>query len=214
MTQRHLLRQSLHQLSVWLPALLMVLFALGTWWLVRNTPKLPDASAERPVSSAPDYFMRDFSVRVFDPDGRLKSELIGVEGHHFPATDTLEVQNPRMRSIDETGRLTTATARRGESNGDGSEIKLYGDAHVVREPHQRSRGEIDPRMEFRGEFLHAFVDEDRVSSDQPVELWRGPNRFTGDTLEYDNRTGVGHLQGRVRGVLQPASTRPSKTQRR
>ena len=64
MTQRHLLRQSLHQLSVWLPALLMVLFALGTWWLVRNTPKLPDASAERPVSSAPDYFMRDFSVRV------------------------------------------------------------------------------------------------------------------------------------------------------
>ena len=58
-------------------------------------------------------------------------------------------------------------------------------------------------MEFLGEYLHAFIDEERVSSDQPVELRRGADVFTGDVFSYDDRSGVAELTGRVRGVLQP-----------
>ena len=191
------------QLSSWLPALLMMLFALGTWWLVRSAPELPGQDGERPVLHEPDYHMRQFSVRSFDPTGRLKSELTGVEGHHYPDTDTLEVQAPHMRSYDEQGLPTVATARRAVSNGDGSEVQLYGDARVVREAAAKPGGGALPRMEFRGEYLHAFTQDERVSSDQPVELLRGPDRFTGDVFDYDDKTGVANLRGRVRGVLQP-----------
>lgn len=203
MNRTHWWRVGLNQLSAWLPALLMMLFALGTWWLVRSAPKIPTTDGTRPVSPEPDYFMRQFTVRSFDATGRLVSELTGVEGHHYPATDSLEVTSPRMRSYDKDNRPTIGTARRGVSNGDGSEIKLYGDAVVVREPVTRPGGGTLPRMEFRGEFLHAFVDEDRVLSDQPVELLRGNDRFTGDYFDYDDRTGVANLKGRVRGVIQP-----------
>ena len=201
--RRRWLRYGRDQFSAWLPALLMVLFALGTWWLVRSAPRIVDPACDARVSKEPDYFMRDFSVRTFEPDGRLKSELTGVEGHHFPADDTLEVIQPRMRSYDAQGHPTVATARRSISNADASEIKLYGDARVVREPVTRPGGEATPRLEFRGEFLHAFVDEERVSSDRPVELRRGNDVFTGDVFDYSDKSGVANLQGRVRGVLLP-----------
>ena len=204
MTESRLARIGRDQLSTWLPALMMMLFALGTWWLVRSAPKFPTDGAAAVVSKEPDYFMNQFRVRDFDATGRLTSDLTGVEGHHFPATDTLEVKDPHMRSVDDDGRVTVATALRGVSNGDGSEIQLFGNAVIVREATKRPDGTAVPRMEFRGEYLHAFVNEDRVSSDKPVELLRGADRFVGDQLDYDNRTGVAVLKGRVRGVLQPA----------
>ena len=92
-----------------------------------------------------------------------------------------------------------ATARRGVSNGDGSEIRLYGDAQVRREPTPRAEGGSTPQLEIRGEFLHAFTEEERVSSDQPVELWRGADRFTADSMDFDNAQQVLQLSGRVRG---------------
>ena len=46
-------------------------------------------------------------------------------------------------------------------------------------------------MEFRGEFLHAFVNTERVRSHQPVVLIRGNDRFTADSLDYDNLDRVG-----------------------
>ena len=204
MSESRLARIGRDQLSTWLPALMMMLFALGTWWLVRSAPKFPTDGAAAVVSKEPDYFMNQFRVRDFDATGLLTSDLTGVEGHHFPATDTLEVKDPHMRSVDDDGRVTVATALRGVSNGDGSEIQLFGNAVIVREATKRPDGTAVPRMEFRGEYLHAFVNEDRVSSDKPVELLRGADRFVGDQFDYDNRTGVAVLKGRVRGVLQPA----------
>ena len=204
MSESRLARIGRDQLTTWLPALMMMLFALGTWWLVRSAPKFPTDGAAAVVSKEPDYFMNQFRVRDFDATGRLASDLTGVEGHHFPATDTLEVKDPHMRSVDDDGRVTVATALRGVSNGDGSEIQLFGNAVIVREATKRPDGTAVPRMEFRGEYLHAFVNEDRVSSDKPVELLRGADRFVGDQFDYDNRTGVADLKGRVRGVLQPA----------
>lgn len=192
------------QLSAWLPALLMMLFALGTWWLVRSAPQLANADRDAPVSAQPDYFMRDFSVRTFDADGRLKTEIVGAQGHHFPINDTLEVSQPRMRSYDLEGNPTVATARRALAKGDGSEVELFGDAHIVREPIQRPGSAPTPRLEFLGEYLHSYMNEDRVSSDKPVELRRGNDVFTGDEFAYDQRSGVADLTGRVRGVLRPA----------
>lgn len=203
MSESRLARIGRDQLSTWLPALMMMLFALGTWWLVRSAPKFATDAQPSAVSKEPDYFMQQFRVRSFDATGRLTSDLTGVEGHHFPATDTLEVKDPHMRSIDAQGRVTVGTALRGVSNSDGSEIQLYGNAVVVREPVKLPNGSVQPRLEFRGDYLHAFVDEDRVSSDKPVELLRGTDRFVGDQFDYNDRTGVAELKGRVRGVLQP-----------
>jgi lipopolysaccharide export system protein LptC len=60
-------------------------------------------------------------------------------------------------------------------------------------------------MEYRGEFLHAFLTTEKVKSHKPVELLRGQDRFTADSLDFDNVDQILQLQGRVRGTLVPDS---------
>ena len=206
MTRPHLalIRQGWEQFSLYLPVALMGLLALGTWWLVRNAPAPLVPSVERPVVHQPDYFMKSFSVKSFDATGRLQSEVLGDEARHYPDTDTLEIDRVRMRAISPEGRLTVATADRGLSNADGSEVQLFGNAIVTREPLPAPPGAPQqPRLEFRSEFLHAYTNTERVRSDKPVTLTRGNDRFTADGMDYDNLDQVLQLRGRVRGVLQP-----------
>ena len=136
------LRQGWERFTLYLPIILMGLLALGTWWLVRNAPA-PIAAATAPSNGhQPDYFMKVFSVKSFDATGRMQSEIKGDMGRHFPDTDTLEIDNVRMRSVSPQGVVTLATANRALSNADGSEVQLFGNAVVTRE--------TQPRLEFRG----------------------------------------------------------------
>jgi lipopolysaccharide export system protein LptC len=141
--------------------------------------------------------MRNFAVKNFDAVGILKSEVAGAEARHFPDTDVLEIDAARIRSFKD-GRLTTATANRAYTNGDGSEVQLVGNAVVVREAGKDASGAVFPRLEFRGEFLHTFL-----KSHKPVTLIRDQDQFVADSLQYDNLSRVAVLQGRVKGVLTP-----------
>ena len=190
---------------MYLPVILAAALALGTYWLVRNAPKLFTPTAAAAPVHEPDYFMRGFVVKNFLPNGDLRSELHGTEGRHFPDTDTMEVDKVRLRSVSPEGLVTRATADRGLSNSDGSEIQLFGNAIVIREPTVGPGGKATPQLEFRGDFLHAYVDTERVTSNKPVTLIRGTDKFVGDTLDYDNLSGVANLNGRVRGVLIPSA---------
>lgn len=202
------IRQGWDQFSLYLPVVLMGLLALGTWWLVRNAPAPLLPSIERPQGNQPDYFMKGFSVKSFDATGRLQSEVKGKMGRHYPNTDTMEVDEVRMRSVTPEGRVTLATADRALSNADGSEVQLFGNAIVTREPlPARPGAPAQPRLEFRSDFLHAYTNTERVRSDKPVTLTRGNDRFTADGMDYDNLDQVVQLRGRVRGVLQPGAAK-------
>ena len=200
-----MLRVAWDRLSMYLPILLMGVLALGTYWLVKSTPVFLPAESERPVTHDPDYFMKKFSVKTFDGAGRLKSEVSGADARHYPDTDTLEIDGVRIRSFNAQGRLTTATANRAITNSDGSEVQLYGNALVVREA--VAGKSAAPRMEFRGEFLHAFLNKEVVKSNQPVQLIRGRDKFTADSMDFNNIDQVMLLQGRVKGLLVPGDAK-------
>ncbi|KAB2898043.1 MAG: LPS export ABC transporter periplasmic protein LptC [Burkholderiaceae bacterium] len=201
-----LVRRSWDRVSLYLPVLLMGLLALGTWWLVRNAPVPQTPAAARAPTHEPDYFMKVFSVKTFDGAGRLHSEVQGRMARHYPDNDTLEIDQAHMRSVSPEGRVTVATANRALSNADGSEVQLFGDAVVTRQA-MRIGGRALPRLEFQGEFLHAWTNDERVRSHLPVTLIRGNDRFTADSMEYDNLEQVLQLRGRVRGMLMPAPAR-------
>jgi lipopolysaccharide export system protein LptC len=91
-----------------------------------------------------------------------------------------------------------ATARSALSNGDGSEVQLSGGAHVVREA-----GEKGEALDFRGEFLHYFVNTERVQSHLPVTMKQGRTEITANAFGYDNLARVVDFKGRVRAVFAP-----------
>lgn len=195
------LRDGWERMSIYLPLLLMALLALGTYWLVRNAPTLAQPVAARVVNHEPDYFMRNFSVKTFDANGRLRSDIRGEQAWHYPDTDTLEIQQAHIRSLNELGHVTVSTAKRALSNADGSEVQLFGDAVVVREAVKGADGRMLPRLELRSEFLHAYTNVERVRSHLPVELLRNGDRFTADRMDYDNLDRLLQLDGRVRGSV-------------
>ncbi len=189
---------------LFLPVFLMGLLALGTYWMVRTTPDNPTAPVLMQHPNQPDYLMHSFSVKTFGSGGDLRSEVQGKLARHFPQTGWLDIEEIRIRSYDQNGYVTTASAQRGLTNQDGSEVQLTGDAIVVREGgNASSNGKAQVRTEYRGEFLHAFMDTEQVTSHKPVELRRGNDVFTADQMDFDNVQQVITFQGRVRGTLLP-----------
>ena len=191
------------RLTIYLPVLLMGALALASYWLLRATPSFEEAPAPVPVSGEPDYFMRRFSVKSFDPKGVLRAEVAGEEARHHPDDDRVEIDKARMRNLDPAGVVSTASANRVVTNADNTRFLLRGDAVIVREGGTSAEGAALPRLEFRGEALDVELDPDRVVSSLPVELRRGEDRLVADTLDYSGVDRVARFQGRVRVRLQP-----------
>ncbi len=205
---RHLFATIWDRFLLSLPLALMSVLALGSYWLVRTAAPIAAPPVATLAVHAPDYFMEDFSVKNFDKDGSLHAEVTGAAARHYPDAQWTEVDAIALRAQDAQGRLSLASAQRGLTNEDASEVQLMGKAHVVREAQAlRHEGE-SPRMEFRGEFLHVFAKDERVKSHLPVELRHGADRFTADALDYDNVTQVVQLTGHVRATLVPNRSVP------
>ena len=184
--------------TAYLPVLLMGALALGTWWLVNVSPSPEAERAPMPPRHEPDYTMQRFTVQRFAADGRLRVQIDGAELRHYPDTDTLEIDSPRIRAFGPDGQVTLASAIRALANGDGSEVQLFGSAQVVREA-----ARPQDVLEFRSEFLHAFLGAERVRSHLPVWVRQGGAELRADGLEYDNLARVVELKGRQRATFVP-----------
>jgi len=191
--------------SSYLPVLLMAALALSTWWLVKNTPLPEGERAAAPLRHEPDYAMTQFMVQRFAPDGAMRAQIEGDAMRHYPDTETLEIDNVRIRAIAPDGRVTLANARRAVANADGSEMQLQGGAHVIRQATA-----TDGAIEFRGEFLHAFLDTERVHSPLPVTVLHGGAQISADAMEYDHLDRVLQLKGRVRATFPAGSARAAQ----
>jgi lipopolysaccharide export system protein LptC len=192
--------------TLYLPVLLMGLLAMSTYWLVRSTPLVQTPVGVAQPMHQPDYYMRKFAVKTYDRQGQIKSEVSGGEARHFPDSNTLEIDQVHIRSFSPQGQLTVATARQAITNQDGSEVQLLGNAQVVRGSMPGSDGHPQPSLTFSGEFLHAFMNTERLQSHKPVTLIRGPDHFSADSMSFDNIERVLVLNGRVRGQLVPKPT--------
>ena len=195
----------------YLPLLLMLLLALATWWLVKNSPQPIQAVDARPVSTEPDYTMTQFALERFDAAGRLKVRIEGARLRHYPATDRVEIDDAQIRAYAPDGRVTLATARRALGSGDGSEVQLLGGAEV------RAVDAAGAPLVMRGEFLHAFLLTERVKSHLPVTVEQAGADVRASGLDYDNATRLLDLKGPLRVVLSPrgpgvkAATSPGKS---
>lgn len=198
-----LVREAWDRFLLYLPLACMAVLALGSYWVVRSVPPISAPDAPRQQGHTPDYFMDGFAVKTFDANGRLRSEVIGDKVRHYPDTQWLDIDGIRIRSFDAKGNLTTASADRGLTNEDGSEVQLMGHALVERQTLAQPGEKPAPAMRYRSEFLHAFMNTERLKSHKPVELQRGDDRFTADSMDFDNAEQLLQLDGRVHGTLVP-----------
>jgi lipopolysaccharide export system protein LptC len=197
------LRRLLDALSVYLPLIVLGLAASGSWWLVRSMPSLSSPDDLKPVRQDPDYRLSDFSVKSFNDKGQLTRELTGKTAQHFPVTEDLHIEDIRIFAQNENGGRMNAQAQRGIASDDGAQLILAGQAQALQHP-QSGRSQV----ELLGERLMVLPNEDRVVSDEPVQITRGLDVFTANTMDFSSKTGEYALQGRVRGTLVPKQPKP------
>jgi lipopolysaccharide export system protein LptC len=197
-----LLRNAFDRLALYLPALVMGVFALSSWWLVRSVPDLHSPTSAKAVRKEPDYFLHGFSVKSFDANGRLVRELHGQHARRFPEFDVLDMDTVEIQSINGEGQHVVARAdhvqSRAQSPQQEAQTILTGNANVV-----RINLKDGVRTELRSDRFTAFEKGDRVISDTPVEIRRGPDRFSADRMVLNGESGEYHLDGRVRGMIMP-----------
>ena len=194
-------RRTLDRLTIYLPLFLFAILALGSWWLVRSVPELMPPGLDPQLRQDPDFRLGQFTVKSFDASGRLTREISGQSATHFPATQSLHIEGVRILVENELGTRMTAQAKKGISREPEQQVTLSGDVMAVRQADQQS-----PRVEMRGEALTAWLEEERLVSDQPVRITRGTDVFSAQTMNFDTRSGQYELQGRVRAVLPSRQT--------
>ena len=174
------LRLAIDRFALYLPAVLMAIFALGSWWLVRSLPTFFNEAAPKPVRQEPDYYLKSFSVKSFDSHGRLLRELSGDQAQHYPDTDTLDIRNVQLRGQSLEGQRVIALADRALAKGDGSLITLLGNVQIT-QVSNASKG-LPMSTEMRGQEIKAYLDEERLVSNVPIEIRRGSDVFAAQKM--------------------------------
>jgi|GEM_PF-373465 len=175
-------------LASYVPLLLMAALAGFTWWLIKSTPQLEAPREKVAPRHVPDYRMQGFELERFSSDGRLLARILGRELRHYPDNDTVEIDVPELRAYGEKGELLVAQAKRAVSNGDGSEVQLLGDVKLHRYPNGDPAADAD--LALYGEFLHAFVPEQKMRSHLPARVVGLGGEMQVRSFEYNHLTGL------------------------
>ena len=197
------LRRTLDRLTIYLPLILFGLLALGSWWLVRSMPELLPPGIDRQLRQDPDYQLEKFTVKSFDASGRMTREISGQSATHFPARQELHIQDVRLFAENEVGTRIEAQAQKGVSLEKEQQVNLSGNVVVVRLADMQG-----PRMVMKSQTVTALVDEDRLVSNTPVEIVRGGDVVTAQSMDFDTRNGQYKLQGQVKSTLAPGTRKP------
>lgn len=199
------LRQFWLLLSAWTPVLLLAVAAAFSWWVAQVVMQAEQHPKLNPAQSAlPDYLLHDFSAASYNAQGQLSAVLRGTQMVHLPATDTFSITAPQLRAVNPQGLVTTATALRGLSNKDGSNVQLLGNAVV-----ERSGTANQPPLVVRSDFLNIFPNQQIVQSNRPTVVQQGQTQFSGNSLHFNGVDGTSSMQGRVKAVIVPASPAPA-----
>jgi lipopolysaccharide export system protein LptC len=189
--------------TAFLPVIFMGLLATGTWWLVKNSLQ-PEQTQISPVKKhEPDYEMRNFSVQRHQIEGKTTSHLEGQLLRHYPDTDTLEIDQARIRSTSPDGSTTLAIAHKAVAQSDGKEVELFGNAQVTRTPPNPS----DNPIYFKSNYLRALVQEERITSNQPVTIQHGNTWVQASGIDYTHSNGTIIFSGRTRASFTPPGTK-------
>lgn len=186
-------------------ALLPLIAAAGlagfTWWLVESSPHDGGPSRAAVASSAPDYELRKARVARVDAQGRLSAVLDGQAMRHYTDTDRLQIDQLVLSARDEKGQGLHAVANEGEANRNAEVLTLRGGARVIALPAASDQG-VGLRggpVRFAGEGLRIDMRTRVVSSTEPVRLTQDHSQIEGQSITYNDRTGVAELGGRVHG---------------
>jgi lipopolysaccharide export system protein LptC len=203
-------------LGSYLPLAVMALLAAGTTWLVKISPGPEGPTQALPPRQTPDYTMQGFELQRFNAQGEGEAWIKGLELRHYPATDSIQIDQVHVRARNAAGEWLLAQADRAEGPRDGSQLLLKGNVKMSRHPAGNDPEATTPDLTLEAKALEANLKDKRVRSRDEATA----RTATGTTVQmqgfdYDHAKGLLRIGGPSTTTIAPkaSSTKAAPTRR-
>jgi len=185
------------------PLLLAGLLAGMSYWL-ELASRAPTTTHDGKSRHDPDFIVKNFEVRRFDPQGNLQHTVVADLMRHYPDDDSTVVLEPRLTY--HRNPPTFINAREAQISSKGEHVTLIDGVRIT-----RTGVGNKPDTVLTTNRLEAWPDDEIAKSNAPVTITQGQTNVHGSGLSVDNKTSFYTLDGPVQGVFfraanaQPAS---------
>jgi lipopolysaccharide export system protein LptC len=168
-----------------------VLFAFGSFWLVQLLNRSGDEMQAGLRANEPDYIIERFSAVRMGKDGKPSYIVSGDKLVHRPIDDASDIDQPVVRNMGEGRPPMDIHAARARVDENNTRVTLKDNVRVDRAASGKSEA-----MVMTTQSLTVYPDEDRMETDQPVQVVQGDSRMTAQGMRANNATRQVQLQGR------------------
>lgn len=187
-----------HRWRIGLTLTAAVLFAGGSFWLVQLLNRSGEELKAGLRANEPDYIIEHFSAVRMGKNGKPGYIISGDKLVHRPIDDASEIDQPVLRNMAEGRPPTEVHAVHARVDQNNTRVTLTDKVRVDREPTAKSEALV-----MTTQAMTVYTDEERMETDQPVQIVQGGTTITAQGMRANNATGEVHLQGRGTIVLPP-----------
>jgi lipopolysaccharide export system protein LptC len=195
-------RASANRFQLGLILTVVMLLALGSFWLLDVVRRGMEDNAPAAKRTEPDYYVEQFNFVRLAKSGQARYHVSGERMVHYPQNDSYEIRRPVMKGLSDKRPTTTIVADRAVSNTDLSQVQLFSNVKIDRPAAASSQ-----HLQLTSDYLMVLPDDDVMKTNRPVKLISGANVLTGVGMFANQATGEFRLASQVHGTLPPRAAR-------
>jgi len=182
----------------YLLVLIVVLaIALISRWLL-TTVETPTGRVAPEARHDPDYFLVNFKITVYQPDGKPAYHLDAAHMNHYPDDDTMTMQKLKLDYRDDQNQTWIATANSGVAYENIEVMQLNGDVRI-----QRQVPRPDEAITITTDALRIDFPKKRASTEAEVKITDKNSSITAKGMDVDLAAGHLSLLSQARGRYVP-----------
>ncbi|WP_228894572.1 LPS export ABC transporter periplasmic protein LptC [Pseudoduganella aquatica] len=195
-------KRTAHRWRLSMTLVIGVFVAFGTFWLLQLMNRGEEDMLADKRLNEPDYIIEQFSVVRMAKDGKPSYIVSGDKLVHRPIDDASEIDKPVVRNLSSTHPPMDMKADHARVDENNSRVQLKGNVQIDRAAQDKGQA-----MQMTTQALTVYPDEDRMETNQAVQIVQGGATATGAGMKANNATRQVVLQGRGRIVYPPAQTK-------
>ena len=179
-----------------------IFLALGSFWLVQVMQRGDGQIDPDAAGNEPDYIIEKFSFVRMTPEGKPRYLFYGAKLTHRPLNDVSDVAQPMLQNMAPGEKPMTIRAQTARIRHQENQVDLIGKVDVHRPASPQTR-----ELHMTTEALTVFPDEDRMESNQRVDMALGAATISGVGMKANNATRQVQFASRGQIIVPPKAAR-------
>lgn len=184
--------------SAWLPLVILAVLAGLSFW-IDYTVQLP-VNGSLASRSEPAGIIENFVATRTDAEGNPQYQLTARKLRHYSGSRLSEMEFPQFAHLGYQGSELRARSDKATVSPDGREVELTGNVQITR---SAPSGMAD--MMLRTALLRVYPDQERMRATGTVEIRDNRMVANAQAMDFDARTRVIKLTGRVKARFEHAN---------